>query len=265
MEGLDVQHLDTLLFVVIGLIFVTLAALIAYVVVASWRRKAEMSRASRSDEAGPVLALVRESSWAPLEVEIGGKRYRSFAEIEDPQIKRQLVQSAAELLRFTGAVGADVAAPAPLDKTYSWREDLRESSKGELDRIGDPDTVEEMPRETAPQEVEQRFLSLLEDLGRSHAQPPKPTLASSYQHAMRPKLSELDRTPSFVDDIEDIIQRRIQLIPPLQGRGLHIQTGPGGLVRFAFEGQEYESLADLPNLTAQELIRDAIQEWEQTT
>lgn len=265
MKELGVQQLDTLLFVVIGLIFVTLAALIAYVVVASRRRKAEMSRASRSDEAGQVLALVRDKSWAPLEVEIGGKRYRSFAEIEDPQIKRQLMQSTAELIRFTGAVGAEVTAPAPLEKTFSWREDLRESSRGELDRTQDPATVEEVPRDTAPEEVEERFLSLLEKLGQSHAPPAKPTLRSSIQHAVRPKLPEPDLVPSFVDEIEGIIQRRIPLIPALQGRGLHIQSGPGGSVRFVFDGQEYTSIADVPNLTAQDLIRDAIQEWEQTT
>jgi hypothetical protein len=34
-------------------------------------------------------------------------------------------------------------------------------------------------------------------------------------------------------------------------------------VRFVFEGREYEELDDVPNMTAQQLIRDAIQEWEE--
>jgi hypothetical protein len=276
MEGLNLQQLETLLFLFIGLIFVTLAALIIYVSVAGRRRKARMTRAYRGDEAalpptrgaaGQVLALVREESWAPLEVEIGGKRYRTLAEIDDPQIKLQVMQSAAELVRFTGVLGDETPALAPLERTYSWREDLRESSQTELDRIQAAPAPEGLQSRqgSPPQEVEEQFLSMLADMGQPPTKPAKPSLASSLQYAMRPKLPDSDRPPSFVDEIEDIIQRRIPLIPALQGRGLHVRPGPGGSVCFVFEGQEYESLDDLPNLTARELIEDAIQEWDQTT
>ena len=67
------------------------------------------------------------------------------------------------------------------------------------------------------------------------------------------------------DRPEDIIQRRVQLIPALVGRDLHVRLDAGGSVRFAFQGQEYENLDELPNMTARQLIRDAIQEWEETT
>jgi hypothetical protein len=276
MEGLELEQVETLLFLVIGLIFVTLAALIFYVIVAGRRRKARMTRAYRGDEAGlrpirgavgQVLALVREESWAPLEVEIGGKRYRSLAEIDDPQIKLRVMQSAAELIRFTGVLGDEALAPAPLESTYSWREDLREGSQGELDRIQATPAPEGLqPQQApAPEEVEEQFLNMLEEMGQSPTTPAKPSLASSLQYALTPKLPDSDRTPSFVDEIEGIVQRRIPLIPALQGRGLHVRPGPGGSVCFSFEGHEYESLDDLPNLTARQLIEDAIQEWDQTT
>jgi hypothetical protein len=276
MEGLDLRQVETLLFLFIGLIFVTLAALIIYVTVAGRRRKARMTRAYRGEEAelrptrgaaGQVLALVREESWAPLEVEIGGKRYSSLAEIDDQQIKLQVMQSAAELIRFTGVLGDEAPALAPLETTHSWREDLRESSQSELDRIQAAPAPEGLsPRQgSAPEQVEEQFLSMLAEMGQSPTEPAKPSLASSLQYAMRPKLPDSDRTPSFVHEIEDIVQRRIQLIPALQGRGLHVRPGPGGSVCFVFEGQEYESLDDLPNLTARQLIEDAIQEWDQTT
>jgi hypothetical protein len=275
MEGLDVQRLEALLFLFAGLIFVTLTALVLYVVVASRRRKrASLSRRqgghavepwAEREVAGQVLALVREEPWSPLEVEIGGKRYSSFGEVEDPQTKQLIVQSALALIRFTGAVGDEVSAPAALEETYTWREDLRQDNRRELDRIQAQSPAEGEQQETKPDLVEERFLSMLEEMGQIHAPPTKPSLASSIQHTIRPKLPEADPAPSFVEEIESIIQRRVQLIPSLQGRGLHVQSGPGGSVRFAFDGQEYESVGDVPNLTAQQLIQDAIQEWDQTT
>jgi hypothetical protein len=55
------------------------------------------------------------------------------------------------------------------------------------------------------------------------------------------------------------------LVPALVGRGMHVQSGPSGQVIFVFEGQEYENLEDVPNLTARQLIQDAIREWDETT
>jgi hypothetical protein len=70
---------------------------------------------------------------------------------------------------------------------------------------------------------------------------------------------------SFVEDIEAIVQRRIQLIPALAQKQLHVEPGPGGEVRFIFEGREYQRLDDIPNLTARDVVRDSIQEWDETT
>jgi hypothetical protein len=68
-----------------------------------------------------------------------------------------------------------------------------------------------------------------------------------------------------VDDIDDIVQRRIPLIPALIGRDLHVRLGPGDSVRFVFDGRAYDSLDNVPNMTARQLIKDAIQEWEETS
>ena len=67
-----------------------------------------------------------------------------------------------------------------------------------------------------------------------------------------------------IHDIDAIIQRRVQMIPVMVGRDLHVRLGPGDSVRFVFEGSEYDSLDHVPNMTAQQLIRDSIQEWEDT-
>jgi hypothetical protein len=210
------------------------------------------------------LALVREEQGAPIQVEIEGTRYRSLAEVEDPQMKRQIVDAAQELIQFTGVLG-DVDLLVSIDETESWREDLREGSQAELERAhGVPvDGQAWVQPAPAPDEVEERFLSLLSEMGQTTSTG-KPTLASAIRRGMKPKPLESGPDRTFVDDIEDIVQRRILLIPALTGRGLHVQPAPDGKVVFTFEGQVYESVDKIPNLTAREVIKDAIQEWEDT-
>jgi hypothetical protein len=115
-----------------------------------------------------------------------------------------------------------------------------------------------------PDELEDQFLSLLTEMGHAPPSPERPTIVGSLQQRRVPKPAEPNRSSSFVDDIDAIIQRRVQMIPALVGRDLHVRLGPGDSVRFVFEGREYDGLDRVPNMTAQQLIRDSIQEWEDT-
>ncbi|NIV33158.1 MAG: hypothetical protein GWN58_28035 [Anaerolineae bacterium] len=114
-----------------------------------------------------------------------------------------------------------------------------------------------------PAEVEEQFLSLLTELGQAPARPEKPSVASALRQRRLPKLPQEEGSRSFVDEIEEIVQRRIHTMPALHGRDLHVRLGAGGSVRFAFEGVEYERLEEIPNLTAQQLVQDAIAEWDE--
>jgi hypothetical protein len=214
---------------------------------------------------GQILGLVRDDPGAELQVEVDGIRYRNLAEIEDPQIRRQVVGAALDLIRFTGAVGEQVDAPTPLEETHRWREDMREDSKANLDRIrAAPIDQETQPQPApAPEEVKEQFLNLLTEMGQAAPPLERPSIVGGLQQRMAPKLPGPEHPRTFVEDIDDILQRRVQLIPALIGRDLQVRLGPGDSVRFVFEGREYEDLDDVPNMTAQQLIRDAIQEWEE--
>jgi hypothetical protein len=251
MTNLDLAQLRLLFFLFAGMAVVILIGLIAYVVVASRRRKAEDAPASNAvvvapaaelPEAMQVMSLVRDEAGGRLQVEIEGARYRRLADVEDPEVKRRIVTTAMELIQFTGVLGEGISEPAPIEKTRTWREDLREGSHIELQRARTAPPSAGSPLQPPPDvhDIEARFLSLLAEMGQPSSR-------------------------TFVDDIDDIVQRRLPLIPALAGRELHVRPGPGGKVRFSFEGQEYENVDDIPNLTARQLITDAIQEWDETT
>jgi hypothetical protein len=274
MENLDLQQLAQLFYVLLGLILLILVILVIYVLIANRQQKAKIEQSIEEVKLAPrpalqvtgqILSLIRDDVGAPLQVEVAGTRYNSFPEIENQQVKRQIVTAAMELIQFTGVLGRDVPVPAPKGETDRWREDLRQGSKAELARIHTTaaNSVPQPP--PTLDQVEEQFLNLLTEMSPGNPPPEKPGLVSAIQQRWAPKLPESERPRTFVDDIEEIVQRRVQLIPALNGRDLHVRPGPGGSVCFIFEGQEYDSLDLVPNLTARQLIKDAIQEWDETT
>lgn len=284
MENIDLRLLQIIIFALVGAVVLILIVLAIYVISANRRERARLEQTYEEaiEEAklaprpalqvkGQVLGLVREEEGGPLQVEIDKVKYRSMAEVNDPQLKRQIVGAAMELIQFTGVLGAGAAPPAPpappAEKPENWREDLRKGSQSELQRIRTQPSQDTTPPPVskAPEDVEEQFLNLLTEMGQGASSLEKPTLASSLQQRLTPKLPDSSRPRTFVDDIEDILQRRIQMIPALSGRDLHVRPGAGGSVSFVFEGRAYENLDEVPNLTARQLIKDAIQEWDETT
>jgi hypothetical protein len=276
MEALDLQEMEWIFFALLALIVVIVAVLIGYVLIANRRQRDRMVEAYEADKLAPrpalkvtgqILSLVRSEAGGPLEVEIGGEKYSSLVDIENPQVRRQVVGTALELIKFTGALGQAASALLPMDETDSWREDLRENSQEELERIhssasGNGSEPEVAP---APEEVEEQFLNLLTELGQPPPTRETPSVAGALRQRRLRKLPEDESSHTFVDEIEEIVQRRIHTVPALLGRDLHVRLGDGGLVRFTFEGTEYDSLEQVPNLTAQQLVQDAITEWDERT
>jgi hypothetical protein len=272
MEPLDLAQLQRLLFMAVGLVVVIMIALIAYLILAGRRVRAESISRKKDDEivirpslrvVGQILSLVRDEAGQPLQVEVDGVKYDSLAAVQDPQVKRQIVDAAMELIRFTGVLGQTAVAPAPIEKTETWREDLRQGSQAELElaRISKGDL--ESPTPPSP-EVEEQFFSLLAEMGQETSKPEMPGVIGAVQQRLAPKPGEPEKPRTFVDDIEDIVQRRVQLIPALLGRGLHVRSDSVGQVVLLFDGREYQSVDDIPNLTARQLVKDAIQEWDET-
>lgn len=272
MEPLDLAQLQRLLFLVVGIVIVISVALVAYLILAG-RRVRAVTVSQRQEEdivirpslgvVGQVLSLVREGAGHPLQVEVDGIRYGSLEEVPDPQVKRQIVDAAMELIRFTGVLGQTAVAPAPIEKTATWRENLREESRAELElaRYSTSDGEERTP---PPTDVEEQFFSLLAEMGQETSRSEKPGVIKAIQQRLSPKISEPEKPRTFVDDIDAIVQRRVRLIPALSARGLQVRADSIGQVLFLFDGQKYQSVDQIPNLTARQLIKDAIQEWDET-
>jgi hypothetical protein len=145
---------------------------------------------------------------------------------------------------------------------------MRQGSRGELEHIHSVLAQSGKGPGASPvgrsAELEERFLDLLASQSQASPASERPTLASALQRRRAPKAPEADQADTFVDEIDRIVQRRIQLIPALAQRDLHVRASHDGGVRFVFEGKEYEELEELPNMTARQVVKDAIREWEET-
>jgi hypothetical protein len=281
MQSLDLQQLELIFYLLLGLIALTLGGLVIYVVIANRRERERLAQTYELESlvprpalqvTGQILSLVRDEPGSPLQVEIGGHRYHHMGEIQEQQLRRQVVDAAMELIWFTGALRGSDLAPTSMDETHSWREDVRHGSKSELQRIrtaAAPATGEKAARQGAgparDQGTEERRAAMPGDPDAASPSPERPNLVSALQRRWAPKLPDREAPHTFVDQIDAIVQRRIQLIPALTNRELHVRPGLDGSVRFVFEGEEYESLDDVPNLTARQVVKDAIQEWDETT
>jgi hypothetical protein len=272
MAGLDLDQLQLLLYFFAGGAVLIFVALVVYITVASRRQRSGVASSSRVKSPAPslppadrVMSLMRARSGGPLQVEIAESRYQRLSDVEDPAIKRKIIATAMELIQFTGVLDTQALEPVPMERTQTWREDLRENSQTELERVRSvsPLASEGQPS-PAPRDVEARFLNMLHNMGQTSAAPERPGLLDSIHHRLQPKPTEPKRVRTFVDDIDDILQRRVQGTPALRGRDVHVRPGTGGAVNFFFEGQLYASAEQIPSLAARQLIQEAIQEWDAT-
>jgi hypothetical protein len=281
MLSVDVQQLELVLYFLVGLIVLTLAGLAAYVVTSNRRARHRLAQTYELESVtarpalpvtGQIMSLLRQEPGGPLQVEIGGRRYLKMGEIEETQLRRQVIDATLELVEFTGALGQGPLEPPALERTQSWREDVRQDSREELGQIrsilaqsGSGPGISPTAPPIASEALEERFLDLLASEDQAASVPERPDLASALRRRRTPKLPAVDQPDTFVDQIDRIVQRRLQLIPALAQRDLHVRLSEDGGVRFVFEGKDYEDLGALPNLTAQQVVRDAIQEWDEIT
>ena len=94
--------------------------------------------------------------------------------------------------------------------------------------------------------------------------PPNPTaplspapIAGAQRPTERPSAS-----PTIADQIEELLQKRLQAEPTLAGRSIHVLAAPDGSALIEVDGSLYTGVGEVPDDAVRNLIRAAIQEWE---
>jgi len=190
-----------------------------------------------------VLRVLRDRLTGRVVIEIGGKRYSQFGEIDDPTIRQGMAITLRDLQEFAGASSASApsaegAQPAPAAM----------ASTPQVSAVQPIATMPTAPRPSTP------------------ATPPPLRMPSMNPFKQMQVLREVTANPppplkTIPEQIDDVLQVLVAGTPHMS-RGMHVRAGPRGNVLFEVDGQAFNAVDDLPDPEAQALFRDAIKRWE---
>jgi len=93
---------------------------------------------------------------------------------------------------------------------------------------------------------------------------PRVTAPSAFETELRRPTTPPTLIPeiNLAKQIGDIVDELKARAPSLRERSIRLQNTPGGGVVFVVDGMPYNSVADIPDIEVQALIRAATKEWE---
>lgn len=197
------------------------------------------SNVSQAAPATQELLRLLRTPEGDLVVEVYGKRYHTRIGITDVAIEQQVKNASEELVRFlTDESGQSTKSEAPRALPA-----LPTASKKET-----PNTrqvVKVSLQEAAQMEVKRPSMDIVTQFRYVRDQQRKPEV----------------QIKTMLDEIDEILQVMI-IGTPMAARGLKAADGAHGAV-FSLDGRNYDSVDAIPDIEAQEMIRAAIQKWDQ--
>ena len=100
-----------------------------------------------------------------------------------------------------------------------------------------------------------------------HEMPPPETAAATQADGEGVTLYDHDPgeqlASTFVEQIEDIVRARMSKDPALALLEVDFGTAPDGGLEFWVDGERYTDIDQIPNVQLREVIRQAVESWEQ--
>jgi hypothetical protein len=190
-----------------------------------------------------LLMQVWQDRQGYLVVEVGGRRYRRLFDVRDGEVGRQLLETINRLVVFSRGQESRVT-PSPPPQTAA------------------PSPAAVGPPATAA--LESQTHALLDRLHQQEEEAPrKARITTDPRPFRRPSVSkQVGITLNLADEIERLLQIRVQASPAFSQRSIHVVSAPDGGLRFEIDGTCYNTMDEIPEPQVQGLIRAAISDWE---
>ena len=252
------------MWLLLAVVFLILLAVAIFVATLAYLQRGQSKKkhqpTSRDARPGEVMRVVRDQQTGQVLVEINGQQYAHIREIKDAQVGRRVLWAIADLLRFTGGMAANpqavrsvsqgaappslpaeqptpaMATPDPGSEPFAPAATLLTSRAHGREAISTPDQT---PKTT--------------DIGR--------TITDFFRRGFQPPPA-IQPTGSFVDEIDQILQKHLQRHPVPLSCGVHVRTGRDGSLQIEVGANTYPSPNDVPDPDIRELIKSAVAEWE---
>ncbi len=200
-----------------------------------------------------VMRILRDPATGALSIEIEGREYRRLAEVGDEQTGRTILQVITDLLSFTSGLRAPTPTPVTAPPPEAARSAIPPRPVASRTPPAPPPAPAVLPTtlppvEPALPEEKPVPLSITDFFRRGFRQPPPKPVT----------------TRSFIDEIEDILQRRLLETPLPGGQEMHVRTGPDGALQILLRGRLYNTPDEITDPAAREIIKAAVREWERS-
>jgi len=211
-----------------------------------------------------IMRVLRDEDTGAIIVEVEGNRYKRLTEIRDGRIGNQILEAIADLIKFTGGIVRGQWAAASATPMVPTRE-----------MPPQPQVVEPAspPRAVAvepPGSDEEAFLQRLREgdlqVGQTAPREAQPRTMGYFTRRRKPQAAAKGTRArgTFIDEIEEILQRMISTAPTPLGQEVHVGTGPDGGLQIQVGVQYFSSADEVPDPTIRNLIKAAVKEWERS-
>lgn len=219
-------------------------------------------REERSEPMGlrEIMRVLRDEDTGAIVVEVEGRQYRQLVEIRDGRTGNQVLRAIADLVRFTGGIvrGQWAATPVPAGE--------RPPQPRVVEPASSPRAVAAEPPAS---DVEEAFLRRLREGDLQVSEAPlkeaRPGLIGFIRRRKPQMAAEgTGAGGTFIDEIEEILQRMISTAPAPLDQEVHVGTGPDGGLQIQVGMRHFSSPDEVPDPTIRHLIKAAVKEWERS-
>jgi hypothetical protein len=178
-----------------------------------------------------------------LIIEVEGRRYRHLFEIQDGGIGRRVLDTINRLVAFSRGQEPRAVSPSAPRTAAPTPADVGPSVEGVVEARS------------------QDFVDRLRQ--KSDTQPLKSRLsADPVPFRRRSEAQQTGITLNLADEIDQLLQVRVQASSTFSQRYIHVTSTPDGGINFDVDGTRYGTLDELPDPQIVALIRAAIADWE---
>lgn len=220
---------------------------------------------------GEVMRVIRDQQTGRLLVQVEGQQYAHIREIKDAQVGRRVLWAIADLLRFTGGMVANPqalqsirqaeSAPTSSFKPQPEAQPVRQPTPQSQTQPAAATALPVAPlQRPSPPRLVPREAATSPDTARQQKTVGE-TVAGFFRRGLQPPPSA-QKPVSFVEQIEEVLQRYIQGLPTPLSCEVHVQAAQDGSLQIQVGSDIYSSPSDIPDPQIRQLIQAAVAEWE---
>jgi len=211
-----------------------------------------------------IMRVLRDEDTGAIIVEVEGNRYKRLTEIRDGRIGNQILEAIADLIKFTGGIVRGQWAAASATPMVPTRE------MPSHPQVAEPASPPRAVAVEPPGSDEEAFLQRLREgdlqVGQTAPREAQPRTMGYFTRRRKPQAAAKGTRArgTFIDEIEEILQRMISTAPTPLGQEVHVGTGPDGGLQIQVGVQYFSSADEVPDPTIRNLIKAAVKEWERS-